>query len=79
VTRPAAILLGAWVLLTNPGPGATDVPKTGWKKVAEYDAAWLCGEALILSLAMRSAYGDAFRCEPARQFQKETTPGPPRP
>jgi hypothetical protein len=52
---------------------------TAWKKVAEYDAAWLCGQALVLSLAMRSVYGDAFRCEPTRQLREETVPGPERP
>jgi len=38
------ILLGGWLLLFNPTPNMPDPPLPTWKKIHEYDTAWLCEE-----------------------------------
>ena len=38
------ILLGGWALLFNQTPNLPDPPLSAWKKVREYDTAWLCEE-----------------------------------
>ena len=38
----AAILYGGWVLLFNPQEHAPPSPTVAWKKVREYDTAYLC-------------------------------------
>jgi len=42
--RGAVILLGGWALLFNPTPNLPDPPLPTWKKIREYDTAWLCEE-----------------------------------
>ena len=40
----AVILLGGWLLLFNPTSNMPDPPLPTWKKIHEYDTAWLCEE-----------------------------------
>jgi len=40
----AVILLGGWMLLFNRTPELANPPLSSWKKVREYDTAWLCEE-----------------------------------
>ncbi len=38
------ILLGGWMLLFNRTPDLANPPLADWKKMREYDTAWLCEE-----------------------------------
>jgi hypothetical protein len=38
------VLLGGWLLLFNPEPGAPYSPTQRWERVRKYDTAWLCEE-----------------------------------
>ena len=38
------MLLAGWVLLFNKTPELADPPLASWKKVHDYDTAWLCEE-----------------------------------
>ena len=54
----AVILLGGWVLLFNPDEGKPNAPISGWKKVREYETAWLCEQGRrkeVASLGERAA------------------------
>jgi hypothetical protein len=38
------VLLGGWLLLFNPEPGAPYSPTGRWERVRKYETAWLCEE-----------------------------------
>jgi len=38
------VLLAGWVLLFNKTPELANPPLASWKKVDDYDTAWLCEE-----------------------------------
>lgn len=38
------MLLAGWVLLFNRTPELANPPPSSWKKVRDYDTAWLCEE-----------------------------------
>ena len=78
--RPATfvLLLGGWLLLTRPDGVEMTEPLAAWKKVRDYDTAWLCEQgrrAEVTRYAQHAAKErttqglaldagqDRFRCE----------------
>jgi hypothetical protein len=66
----AVILLGGWILLFNRTPELANPPLSSWKKVREYDTAWLCEEG------RRTKAADLARDEKHKAGQAATTLGP---
>jgi hypothetical protein len=78
VTRPvgATILLGAWVLLSNPTPDDANVPLAKWKRLGDYESALACEQDMLLVAAFRVAPERAYRCERSDALEQadQTTP-----
>jgi hypothetical protein len=66
----AVILLGGWTLLFNPTPNLPDPPLPTWKKVHEYDTAWLCEEG------RREKAGELAQKDTKKGGQSSTVLGP---
>ena len=66
----AVILLGAWTLLFNRTPELANPPLSTWKKVREYDTAWLCEEG------RRKEANDLAQEAAAKPGQSSTVLGP---
>jgi hypothetical protein len=66
----AVILLGGWMLLFNPTPDLPDPPLPTWKKIREYDTAWLCEEG------RRKEANDLAQKTAAKPGQSSTVLGP---
>ncbi len=80
MTRPAAtiFLLGGWLLLSRPDGVDLSKPLATWKKVRDYDTAWLCEQGRRAEIThyvkdaaperrtqglAQDAGQDRFRCE----------------
>jgi hypothetical protein len=66
----AVILLGGWTLLFNRTPELANPPLSIWKKVREYDTAWLCEEG------RRKEANDLAQKAAAKPGQSSTVLGP---
>lgn len=66
----AVILLGGWTLLFNPTPNLPDPPLPTWKKIREYDTAWLCEEG------RREKAGELAQEDAKKPGQSSTVLGP---
>jgi len=81
----AVILLGGWLLLFNADERKPNAPIDEWKKVREYDTAWLCEQGRrkeITTLRAPAAKADPrrgamaldaefrYRCERAERVHK---------
>jgi hypothetical protein len=62
------ILLGGWVLLFNPQEETSYVPLPGWKRVRDYETAWLCEEG------RRKEAADLMEKEAKKQGHRVPTP-----
>ncbi len=80
VLASGAILFGGWLLLFNPTEGQPRKPIAQWKKVREYDTAWLCeqGRRKEAMAAQQKATHPAglfdvdqrYRCERVERVRK---------
>jgi hypothetical protein len=64
------ILLGGWMLLFNRTPELPNPPLSSWKKVHEYDTAWLCEEK------RREKAGELAQDDAKKPGQSSTVLGP---
>jgi len=64
------ILLGGWMLLFNRTPELANPPLSSWKKVHEYDTAWLCEEG------RREKAGELAQEDAKKPGQSSTVLGP---
>ena len=66
----AIVLYGGWLLLFNPDRYRPDAPLSTWKKVKEYDTAYLCQQKRneqVVDMLAKASKNDAKKKDPKKE------------